>query len=824
MSILIQAPTMGLNSLLPSNMLDPRAAASGTKNIIYERGLLRAAHGFSKLDLTTTGLNSGEQIQNIFPFDELDGYSHLMAATNSKLYENDKNNETWTDRTQSGFTFSANIDQPFSYAVVSHTDGIALNGSGSDWYYHLLVCDGGNSNIQRWAGRYEEDTDDLVGAGGYHDGTTHRALQVASYMSRLILISPYTYSSSSKQWTIQPQRVQYPLVGKLETWAGTGSGFNDLLDTGGFNVRSAMLGGQHVVYQSNGIWTLRHVGGSAVFDPYPYVPDLGLIAPHMLIVKNNIHYFMANDYNIYSYHGGSVFRPIGDPIHHYLEEAISKSYEYRCWMALDEREERLWVFYVADGDNFIRYAFGMDMRTGAWTKRDFTGLFTDAETDGITAVHLVGSQSYTTGETYQNALNLIAVKAVDVTDGGTAGDATVRYGDYLTDTTTDYAGDWSDVQVKGAGGLEFSLAAGSFDDDFTENDILVVDDTAGDFSNISLGRHYYTIYDVSGNGFSIYPRGRDTTVDYGIGDFSADATGVDITFDATAKNYIYLLTDPSGDTYRQSVKEFLTGEKLHIGDTDGFIYQFDEDSVEDSGVKITSEHITPTYDLQMPDTYKRWPGISIVAKGAIGGSPNMIKNGTFNTLSSWEYSSNGNVSINGGQCVITMNNDSLTYLYQTGISVEAGQEYRLKLNLSFSPSNKFNIAFTTRSSSTGLGDTISTVSSGDDIDVVFTATNDADTLYIVISSYVVSFDDANGSSANIDNIELYQTGGLSVYYDIDDSGWIPTRGFLLTNQYEERPVYINATGRRIKFKFTGYGSDFKIREYKIMEPEIEDDR
>ena len=71
----------------------------------------------------------------------------------------------------------------------------------SNAYYHAVVCDGGLSNIQRWAGRYETDFADLVGAGGYHDGTTHRALQVGAYQSRLILISPQSYSSSSNLWT-----------------------------------------------------------------------------------------------------------------------------------------------------------------------------------------------------------------------------------------------------------------------------------------------------------------------------------------------------------------------------------------------------------------------------------------------------------------------------------------------------------------------------------------------------------------------------------------------------------------------------------------------
>jgi hypothetical protein len=246
------------------------------------------------------------------------------------------------------------------------------------------------------------------------------------------------------------------------------------------------------------------------------------------------------------------------------------------------------------------------MRTKAWTKRDFSDVF-NGTTKGITAVGLVGAQSYVTGETYQNALDKIAVSAADATDSGTAGDVTIRYGDVLTDTSTSYSGDWSDVSCD-AGGQDFSLAAGTFDADFTENDILVVADGSNN-TNISYGKHYYTVYDVSGNGFSIKTRGRDTGIDYGIADSSTNVpsfcSGADV----------WLLTDPSGPTYRQTVEEFLTGEKMHIGDTDGFVYYFDEDGTSYSGTAIDQEHLTPIIDLQIPDIHKRWTGISVTAKG-----------------------------------------------------------------------------------------------------------------------------------------------------------------------------------------------------------------
>jgi hypothetical protein len=68
------------------------------------------------------------------------------------------------------------------------------------------------------------------------------------------------------------------------------------------------------------------------------------------------------------------------------------------------------------------------------------------------------------------------------------------------------------------------------------------------------------------------------------------------------------------------------------------------------------------------------------------------------------------------------------------------------------------------------------------------------------------------------------TNAVRCYYDIDDGGWVLAGKKAFGSSYTEHTFYINRTGKRIRFKFVGSGSDFKIREYKIMEPEIEDDR
>ncbi|KPL25582.1 MAG: hypothetical protein AMJ75_00260 [Phycisphaerae bacterium SM1_79] len=603
---------MGLNALMSTQALDPRAAAKGTQNILYEYGILRTPQGFTKVDLTTTGLNSGDIVLCVFQWKELDEYGHVMAVTTEKIYEHDRVNSRWDDKSQSGVTYNSAIDHPISYAVVGHDDtAIYLDddSSRSNAYHHVVVCDGGLSNIQRWAGRYEDDFADLVGAGGYHDGTTHRALQVSqSAPNRLILLSPQTYSSSSKVWTENNQTVRWPVIRKIETWTGTGSGAANLYETAGANVWSAPLGADHIIYQTQGIWSLKYVGGKMVFDPRPVESHLGLLSYHLLCWKRNIHYFVGTDYNIYSYYGGSLIKPIGDAIHKYLQDELDPTYNARCWMLIGPEHKRLWLFIVPSGSTYITKAYCMNMLTNAWTIRDFASKYSSAE--GITAVTLAGAESYTSGDSYSEALDTLS--PYDANDGtGTAADLTIRYGDKLLDTSRTLAFDPTNASFC-AGGLRFDGSVGAnYKADFTINDIMVIEDgsiytTDGTYTN-QFGTHFYAIEDVSTD--KAWVRAWD------------DSIGACITADITVDDTLsFGLYNPNGDTYNEVVEVRELKERILLGDATGMIFQVDETYTQDDSNLIACRHVTGEFDWGLPDTMKRWPGLSVVAEGSDDGA------------------------------------------------------------------------------------------------------------------------------------------------------------------------------------------------------------
>jgi hypothetical protein len=169
-----------------------------------------------------------------------------------------------------------------------------------------LYCDGGKTAIQRWAGSTENNFKDLEGADGYHDPasgvTTHFAQQVDIFNSHVMLLNAKE-ANASGDLIDNKQRVRWGATGKLETYDGVTAGFVDLIDTGGSNIRSQILGNRYIVYQNNSVWGLNPVGGTTVFTPEVLLPDLGILAPHLLTGSNNVHYFVGDDFNVYQYYG-----------------------------------------------------------------------------------------------------------------------------------------------------------------------------------------------------------------------------------------------------------------------------------------------------------------------------------------------------------------------------------------------------------------------------------------------------------------------------------------------------------------------------------------
>lgn len=819
MPILAQGPDLGLNSLVQQNLLDLRAAAKGSQNLFYQRGLMQTPWGFAKFDLTT-GLDSGKSVIAIFPYKENDGSDHIIAVTKTKIYDHDAVSEEWDNKTQSGLTMSSAVNNPISWATVGHDDtAIYLNDDSAqaNTYYHIVVCNGLN-NIQRWAGKYETDFADVVGGGGYHGGTTHRALQVAmSQHNRMLLLSPQDFNATSNLWTENNQQIRWPQIGKLESWTGTGSGFVNLLDTGGRNVWSASLGSQHIIYQTKGIWELNHVGGSTVFKPRPIIPDLGLLAAHLLISYGNVHYFVGTDLNVYAF-GGSEAKPIGSSIHKYLQDDIDKQYKNRMWLVMGPKRERLWIFIVESGSTYITKAYYRNMQSGAWGIRDYSSKFSSSGT-GITAVSLIGGQAVIQGDSYAEALGTLSTYSADVSKD-TAGDVTQRYGDVIEDGTINRL-DWSSLSVVAdatdtdfteldfsVGGLHFTFEYNNDptrlvgDDTDYSNKILRIAD-GSDSTNMPYGTHYYTMTDVS----SVNDGGGDYTVLVNLAyrdvtSAATIATGFAAADNSTntpvlAADTTGVLFDPSGTTYRQAAEEVETESQMLLGDATGLVYQVDETYTKDDDNLIDARHYTPVFDLGRPDDYKRWPRINVTAEGTVDGAMQVsYRTNNFDTSDTgWaDFTIDLTSQFKTNEIDINKTSKKIQFLFQdfTGNTFTV-REYELK--------------------DAEADELLQADSSG----LVFQFGSDTPNNNKRWQGLGVAADGSVGGAM----IVSHRTGN----FDTSDTGWTDAT-FDLTSDYQEKIFWHNKTSMQIQYQLAPYDSTthFRLRGLNLLPPQIEDNR
>lgn len=556
--IRIYQPSIGIDSSQTVNMIDDRAAVDGTSNVDFDDGAIVPPSGFIKL---SGGSALAGKVFGITQYQEINGQVDLVVASSSKTYVHDISNDDWDEIT--GATLDADMFYPVSFANIIHQDSVG----GA--YQHLLICDGGNSDIKRWSG-IGTAAAALSGGAGYHATTqnAHRALQVCSYQNRAILISPQEYDGGV--WLPNPSRIRWPQQAKLETWTGTGSGFVDLIDTGDTNVAGVLLGNTLIIYQKHSTWQLRYVGGTTVFTPDILLQNLGLLSYQTIVSLDGIHYFVGHDYNVYSFSGGNSPVDIGKPISKLLMEDISSVGLHGCRMAFSAQHKYLWIFIVQDGSNYAVKSYKLNLKNGAWTVRDFSAKY---PAGGITAAKLVGGSVYAIGQSYDDAITETTTYAQAMLEIPTTETETATTWDITGKIMTGSGSKWkSGVNLVEAGDT-VEIISGT-----NATPGLYIVDTVTSDTVMSL---------TTSIGSSPTPTG----VDYDI--FNLDAA----------------------DTYDDVIEEVRTDEKLTIGDSSGYVYQEDASVTADDGVEPSHYYYTKEFDGGAPEMSKRIDCISVDAKG-----------------------------------------------------------------------------------------------------------------------------------------------------------------------------------------------------------------
>ena len=239
---------------------------------------------------------------------------------------------------------------------------------------------------------------------------------------------------------------------------------------------------------------------------------------------------------------------------------------------------RLWLYVVPSGSNFATFAYGMDIITGSWMKRDLSHKW-PTSTEGISSVALVGSGSYTTGKTYGMLLaDTAPFKTVAI--GGC-----VRSTNVVTVTVSDTFGHgFIDGESVIVANVDSGGEANAFSGTFTIDSVP----TTTTFTYAQTGEGGSSLADES--------------------NLAAGTALVDKP--PTSTDYLNL-----GLTSRQMLTEAITDEVIALGDAAGNVYQYSSTSTQDDSVDIPARHITEIYDMREPSIKKIWPLLNISAKG-----------------------------------------------------------------------------------------------------------------------------------------------------------------------------------------------------------------
>jgi hypothetical protein len=360
-------------------------------------------------------------------------------------------------------------------------------------------------------------------------------------------------------------------------WTGTGSGFQDLLDTGDENVRAEILGTVLIVYQKHSIWQIRYVGGTTVFSPDPLIKNLGLVGFEAMVAVGSSHYIVGNDYNVYRYSGGTMLENIGQGIAEFLRRDMDVNFSQRIIMAVSPQQKFLWVFVVLTGSQNCTTAYKINTKTGAWTKSDFSAHYV---TGGILCSELIGTGVYTIGDSYRTA----------IAAGTTYGEALCT-GTQITKAETTTNVTWS-----GSGTIMTGTASPASKWKTAGVNLVSPGDIIHVISGTNVVAGYYRIASVTSDTVMTLTESIETG--------------------GTASGVVYTLFKNDGESYADVLDEVRVNETLFIGDTKGYVLKQSDSLYTFDGTTIPQVYCSKEWDLDEPHKNKRWPGIVVDAKGS----------------------------------------------------------------------------------------------------------------------------------------------------------------------------------------------------------------
>jgi hypothetical protein len=171
--------------------------------------------------------------------------------------------------------------------------------------------------------------------------------------------------------TARTTRVRWSVVGNIETWTGSGSGFADIsthLASFDSIVRAEKLGSAVIIYGERSI--AQQLYRADTDNPFSFgmrVDGKGLSAPRALVnIEGKGHIFLGWE-DVYSYDGGQSVTGIGKEITDEMFQDKHGNDQYLLHGLCEERK-RIRLHVPLDGATTPNYYFEYNLDEGSWTR------------------------------------------------------------------------------------------------------------------------------------------------------------------------------------------------------------------------------------------------------------------------------------------------------------------------------------------------------------------------------------------------------------------------------------------------------------------------
>lgn len=374
-SVEIYAPTLGIKSDAPTNLLDPRSMVAG-QNFKNYYGVCQKEYGTS---LYATGGGSVLPQQPSFIYDaRFPNSTILQVATPMNIYAYTQGADTFVN---DGQTFTGTYDDFWS-GVMHNDNFIYTNGVDPMQVKTTFSATGTN----------------LASAVS---PTTYKAWSLVSLKDHLVLY--HTFENATENF----KRVQWSIKGPLTLSAGTTdfdsgtAGAIDLQDCEGEIKCGVPLGAGAAVYAEHSIHLQTYVGGDQIFQFDKVSPSIGTPGRRCVYSYSDVNYFLSHA-NVFAFDGGSL-NPIGDPIKKALFSEVNQAAIPTSFLDYDPFENELLVYVPTGTATQPDVCWVYRITDDSWARKlrnhSCAGRF--SRKSGLTIGELIGNigaQNWTFGE------------------------------------------------------------------------------------------------------------------------------------------------------------------------------------------------------------------------------------------------------------------------------------------------------------------------------------------------------------------------------------------------------------------------------------------